>query len=277
MCLSGLLSCLGLEFSGQLESWSCWDWQDVPGVTWRAVAMNWSLQWLARWNDPKKIVCEWFVLPDEAPCGCDSTGRNERVLSTFLLKFGLQQKLLQQSPFGMRQQNPPWDHGTCSPPQVEWESRWDSEMECQRCPSYPEPLDSYGLLERHFGLNVFSLSKMRVMKQLMGAGRACTHFCLCFIIHHFLIGVTGPGHSDLDYVGEKWCMKPLQSCPLRFLGFVCTGHIHLSQVAVFFLSALSAMSHIYSSTGRVAVVLAEQGACVWRAQLRRHLNLDLQC
>lgn len=154
---------------------------------------------------------------------------------------------------------------------------WDSEMVCQRCSLYPEPLDSCELLERHFGLGVFFSLWNRGYETAHGSWKGlCTYFCLCFIIHHFLTGVTGPEHSDSDYGVEKWCMKPIQSCPLRFLGFVCMGHIHLSQVPVFFLSAVSAMSHIYPSSGIAAVVLAEQGACVCRAG-RRLQNLDLKC
>lgn len=167
-------------------------------------------------------------------------------------------------------------------PQVVWDSRWDSEMECQNVHHTQSLLTPVSCWKDILGWVFFSLSETGVMKQLMGAGRAvCTHFCLCFIIHHFLIGVTGPEHSHSDYGGgEKWCMKPVQSfkiCPLRFLGFVCTGHIHLSQVTVFFLSAVSAVSHIYPSSGIAVVVLAEQGACVCRAQVRRLLNLDLKC
>lgn len=156
--------------------------------------------------------------------------------------------------------------GLAQLPQVVWDSRWDSEMESQRGPSYPKPLDSCELLERHLGLSVFSLSKNGVMKQLMGAGRACAP-----ISAHVSLSITSwlvsQGQSIQIWImgGGKWCMKPIQSCPLRFLGFVCTGHIHLSQVTVFFLSAVSAMSHIYSSSGITAVVLVEQGPCVCRA------------
>lgn len=64
-------------------------------------------------------------------------------------------------------------------PQVVWDSRWDSEMECQRCSSYPEPPDSCELLERHFGLSIFSVSKTGVMGQLMGAGGACAPISAC--------------------------------------------------------------------------------------------------
>lgn len=106
-------------------------------------------------------------------------------------------------------------------------------------------------------------------------------FLKCFIIYHLLIHVAGPKHSDLIMWEKTKCMKSIQSCPLpciaRFLGFVFTGRIHLSQVTVLFLSAISAISLIYPSSDLAqGIMLADQGTCICRTQVRRLRSLDLK-
>lgn len=111
----------------------------------------------------------------------------------------------------------------------------------------------------------------------MAAGRACAPISACVSLSITSWLVSRGQSIQIQIMWGKSDARSLHKAAhsdfwALFARVTFTCHKLLSSFCQLFQQC-----HIYCSSGAVVAVLAEQGACVCRAQVRRLLNLHLKC